>query len=164
MTSPGIPMILQGQEILEWTPFGDENRIDWDKYDQFRGIHTLYTDLIRLRRNWHNNTRGLRGNLVHVFHAGDDKVLAYHRWDQGGPGDDVVVVMNFSNQSIPTYRIGFPRDGQWWVRFNSDWNGYSPDFSSFPGNDAATEPIPWQGLPFSANIGIGPYSALILSQ
>jgi 1,4-alpha-glucan branching enzyme len=163
MTSPGIPMILQGQEILEWIPFGDENRIDWDKYDQFRGIHTLYRDLIRLRRNWHNQTRGLRGNHVNVFHTGDDKILAYHRWDQGGPGDDVVVVLNFSVQAFPSYRIGFPRGGQWWVRFNSDWNGYSPDFGNFPGDHTSAWPIAWQGLPFSGELGIGPYSALILS-
>jgi len=58
-TSPGIPMLFQGQEILEWIPFGVNNRIDWDKYDRFRGIFTLYRDLIRLRRNWFNNTRGL---------------------------------------------------------------------------------------------------------
>jgi 1,4-alpha-glucan branching enzyme len=90
--------------------------------------------------------------------------MAYHRWDQGGPGDDVVVVLNFSTQPVPDYRIGFPRAGQWWVRFNSDWNGYSPDFSNFPGDHVAAAPIPWQGLPFSAEIGIGPYSALILSQ
>ena len=164
MTSPGIPMILQGQEILEWTPFGDENRIDWDKFDQFRGIHTLYRDLIRLRRNWQNNTRGLRGNHVNVFHTGDDKILAFHRWDQGGPGDDIVVILNFANRAFPVYRIGFPRDGQWWVRFNGDWDGYSPDFSSFPGYHTVAEPAAWQGLPFSGHIGIGPYTALILSQ
>jgi 1,4-alpha-glucan branching enzyme len=164
MTSPGIPMILQGQEILEWIPFGDENRIDWDKFDQFHGIHTLYGDLIRLRRNWHDNTRGLWGHHVNAFHAGDDKMLAFHRWDRGGPGDDVVVVLNFANQTVPTYRIGFPREGQWWVRFNSDWDGYSPDFGNVPGYHTVAEPVAWQGLPFSGNIGIGPYSGLILSQ
>ena len=63
MTTPGIPMLFQGQEILEWTPFGDKNRIDWNKYDQFRGIYNLYRDLIRLRRNWFNNTRGLQGQI-----------------------------------------------------------------------------------------------------
>jgi 1,4-alpha-glucan branching enzyme len=164
MTSPGIPMILQGQEILEWIPFGDENRIDWDKFDQFRGIHTLYGDLIRLRRNWHDNTRGLRGHHVNAFHVGEDKLLAFHRWDQGGPGDDVVVVLNFANEMVPTYRIGFPREGQWWVRFNSDWDGYSPDFGNVPGYHTVAEPVAWQGLPFSGNIGIGPYTGLIFSQ
>lgn len=163
-TSAGIPMIFQGQEILEWIPFGDQ-RMDWNKYEQFRGIYHLYRDLIRLRRNWFDNTRGLRGTNVHVFHAGqDDKVLAFHRWDQGGPGDDVIVVMNFSSRAYPSYTVGFPRPGEWRVRFNSDWNGYSPDFWNTPsyGTTAAWGGI--QSMPCAGNVGIGPYTAIILSQ
>ena len=162
-TSAGIPMIFQGQEILEWIPFGD-NRMDWTKYDRFRGIFHLYRDLIRLRRNWFNNTRGLRGPHVNVFHAGEDKVLAFHRWDQGGPGDDVVVVLNFSSRTYPSYTIGFPRAGDWRVRFNSDWDGYSPDFANTFSNDTFAGGESLHSLPCSGNIGIGPYSAVILSQ
>ena len=111
-TSAGIPMIFQGQEILEWIPFGDQ-RMDWNKYDRFRGIYHLYRDLIRLRRNWFNNTRGLRGQHVNVFHVShDDKVIAFHRWDQGGPGDDVVVVLNFGNRAYPSLHDRISRDGR----------------------------------------------------
>ena len=38
-----------------------------------------------------------------------DKVVAYHRWDQGGPGDDCIVLLNFANQGWSNYTIGFPR-------------------------------------------------------
>jgi 1,4-alpha-glucan branching enzyme len=163
-TSPGIPMIFQGQEMLEWIPFGDTNRMDWNKYDQFRGIHDLYRDLIRLRRNWFNNTRGLCGQNVNVFHTGLDKVVAFHRWDQGGPGDDVIIVLNFSDRQYPDYRIGFPLPGLWWARFNSDWNGYSADFGNFGGYNTMAGLDSIQGMPASGTVGIGPYSALILSQ
>lgn len=164
LTVPGIPMICQGQEINEWIPFGDTNRMDWRKLDWFAGIHALYRDLIRLRRNWHNNTRGLRGQHVNVFHVGDDRMLAYHRWDAGGPGDDVIIVLNFSTRGYPDYRIGFPRPGPWWVRFNSDWNGYSPDFGNFRAYDTNADWGRYQDMPCSGTIGIGPYSAIILSQ
>jgi 1,4-alpha-glucan branching enzyme len=164
LTAPGIPMICQGQEINEWIPFGDANRMDWRKLDWFAGINLLFRDLIRLRRNWFNNTRGLRGQHVNVFHTGDDRVLAYHRWDQGGPGDDVVVVLNFANRSYGEYRIGFPRPGPWWVRLNSDWNGFSPDFGNFNSYNTTANWGELQGMPCSGNIGIGPYSAIILSQ
>jgi 1,4-alpha-glucan branching enzyme len=164
-TSPGIPMIFQGQEILEWTPFGDQNKIDWDKYDSYRGIYYLYRDLIRLRRNWFNHTRGLKGSHVHVFHTGrEDKVVAFHRWQEGGKGDDVVVVLNFSIRAYPQYRIGLPRGGFWKVRFNSDWSGYSSDYSNFGGYDTFAQAEPLQSMPFSSDVGIGPYSAIILSQ
>ncbi len=164
-TSPGIPMIFQGQEILEWTPFGDQNRIDWNKYDKFRGIYHLYRDLIHLRRNWHNNTRGLRGPHVNVFHVnGQDKVVAFHRWQNGGPGDDVVVILNFGSRGYENYRIGLPRQGSWHVRFNSDWQGYSPDFGNWYSYDTATNGTGPDRMPHHGNIGIGPYSAVILSQ
>ena len=164
-TSPGIPMIFQGQEILEWIPFGANNRIDWDKYDRFRGIFTLYRDLIRLRRNWFNNTRGLRGHYTHVFHVNyQDKVIAFHRWQDGGPGDDVIVVLNFKKQAYTSYTIGLPRPGPWYVRFNSDWSGYSPDFGNHHSYDTTADWGSVHDMPCHGNVGIGPYSAIILSQ
>jgi 1,4-alpha-glucan branching enzyme len=167
-TSPGIPMIFQGQEFLEWSSWSDSGSLDWNKKDKFSGIWDLYQSLIRLRRNWFNNTRGLRGQYVNVYHVNNnDKVIAFHRWDNGGPGDDVVVVVNMADRSYDSYSIGFPRDGLWWVRFNSDWNGFSPDFGNRPGyntnafNSGAGDP---DGMSFRGNVGIGPYSVLILSQ
>jgi 1,4-alpha-glucan branching enzyme len=50
------------------------------------------------------------------------------------------------------------------VRFNSDWNGYSADFSNTLGYDTTVGPPGRDNLPCQGNVGIGPYSALILSQ
>ncbi len=125
----------------------------------------MYRDMIRLRRNWFNNTAGLKGQSLNVFHVNDAaKVIAFHRWDQGGPGDDVVVVVNMSNQSFDSYSIGFPRDGTWEVRFNSDWSGYSSDFGNHPSYDTTAGQSGQDGMPSSGNVGIGPYTAIVLSQ
>src|SRR5678809_964008 len=100
-----------------------------DRLTTYAGIHALYRDLIRLRRNWFNQTRGLRGQHIHVHHLNDaDKVIAFHRWQDGGPGDDVIVIANFANRGYAQYNVGFPREGRWRVRFNSDWNGYDESF------------------------------------
>ena len=164
-TSPGIPMIFQGQEILEDQWFHDTDPIDWSKLVTYSGIHAMYRDLMRLRRNWHNRTAGLRGQHVNVFHLNDaDKVIAFHRWEHGGPGDDVVVVVNMSNRSYDSYTIGFPREGRWHVRFNSDGEGYGGDFGNHPGYDTVGYGGEKDGMSCHGNIGIGPYSALILSQ
>ena len=160
-------MICQGQEILESIPFGDSSasRIDWTKLTRFAGIHQLYTDLIHLRRNWFDNTRGLRGEHVNVFHVNNtDKLIAFHRWQNGGPRDDVVVVLNFGNRSYPSYTLGFPRGGLWKVRFNGDWNGYSADYGNFQGYDTTADGPGADNLPCRGNVGVGPYTALILSQ
>jgi 1,4-alpha-glucan branching enzyme len=165
LTAPGIPMIFQGQEFLEDEYFRDEDPLDWGKLEKFAGIHQMYVDLIRLRRNWHNHTRGLRGQHIHVFHVNnDDKVLAFHRWQDGGPGDDVVVILNFANRAYDSYALGFPRPGTWRLRFNSDWRGYDPDFGGHPSFDTPAGDAGRDHLPSSGSIGLGPYSALILSQ
>jgi 1,4-alpha-glucan branching enzyme len=59
-------MIFQGQEFLEDEWFHDQDPIDWPKKETYRAILHMYRDLIRLRRNWYDNTRGLRGQHVHV--------------------------------------------------------------------------------------------------
>lgn len=165
LTAPGIPMLFQGQEFLEDKYFRDTGPLDWFKLHAYSGIHDLYRDLIRLRRNWFDHTRGLSGQNLNVHHVNNaDKLIAYHRWDQGGPRDDVVIVANFADRSYDSYALGFPRAGQWRVRFNSDWQGYSGDFGNHLGYNTVTTDGATDEMPFQANIGIGPYSALILSQ
>ena len=164
-TAPGIPMLFQGQELLEDRWFADGDPIDWTKLETHAGIHRLYTELMRLRRNWHDHTRGLRGPHVHVYHVNEaEKVLAFHRWEHGGARDDVVAVLNFSDRSYRDYRIGFPRVGKWRVRFNSDSRDYSDDFGAQDTFDTDAVVLEGDGLPFSGSVGIGPYTAVILSQ
>ena len=164
-TAPGIPMLFQGQEILEDQWFHDEDPIDWSKLETYAGIHALYRDLIRLRRNWHDQTRGLRGQGINVFHVNNtDKVIAFHRWQDGGPGDDVIVLANLANRTFPRYQIGLPRGGPWRVRFNSDWQGYGEDFGNQAGYDTHAHAGHKDGLGYHGDLGIGPYSVLILSQ
>ena len=164
-TAPGIPMIFQGQEFLENGYFSDTKALDWTKQQTFSGILKVYRDMIRLRRNWFNTTAGLKGQSLNVFHVNDaEKVIAFHRWDRGGPGDDVVVLINMANQSYASYSIGFPRGGLWKVRFNGDWNGYSSDFGNHLSYDTTASQPGRDRMPFSGNVGIGPYTAIILSQ
>jgi 1,4-alpha-glucan branching enzyme len=164
-TSPGIPMIFQGQEFLQYGWFDDSRELDWSLTVSQSGILNLYRDLIRLRRNWFNNTRGLQGQNLNVHHINNsDKVIAFHRWDQGGAGDDVIIILNMANRSYDSYVFGFPREGVWRVRFNSDWNGYSPDFGNHASLDTAANVGGRDGMAFQAQVALGPYSAVILSQ
>jgi 1,4-alpha-glucan branching enzyme len=164
-TSPAIPMIFQGQEFLQYGWFDASKELDWTLVNVQSGILNLYRDLIHLRRNWFNNTRGLRGQNVHVHHVNNfDKLIGFHRWDKGGAGDDVVVLLNMANRAYDNYVFGLPRTGTWRVRFNSDWSGYSPDFGNHPSFELQTSDAGMDYMPFSGEIGIGPYTGLILSQ
>jgi 1,4-alpha-glucan branching enzyme len=169
LTSPGIPMIFQGQEMLETRDFGfrTPTPVDFNRAadPKFRGIVQMYRDLIALRRNLAGKTGGLTGQNLNVFHLDDgNKTLAYHRWEHGGAGDDVVIVANFSNVPLPTLNIGFPHGGQWHVRFNSGAKVYDPSFENGDSFDTTANPGGKDALNFSANVGIGPYSIVILSQ
>ncbi len=164
-TSPGIPMIFQGQEFLEDSYFQDTVPLDWAKAATHSGIVNLYTDLIQLRRNFGNKTAGLRGNGVNVHHVNDtNKVIAFHRWDNGGAGDDVIIVANFSSTGYSSYNIGFPSPGEWKVRFNSDWNGYDSSFGNWYAYDTTAASGAKDGMNYNANVGIGPYTVIILSR
>ncbi len=164
-TAPGIPMIFMGQELLAGGSWSDARELDWSNAQRFAGIRTLYRDLIRLRRDWYGCTRGLKGHNVHVYHVNRrDKVIAFHRLDRSGPRDDVIVLLNFANIGYDAYRIGVPREGRWRVRFNSDWQGYSGTFGNFASDDVNTFACGQDGLVACAGVGLGPYTAIILSQ
>ncbi len=165
LTSPGIPMIFEGQELLEDRWFQDKDPIDWSRVEDERGIFGMYRDLIALRRNFSGVTRGLCGQNTHIYHFDDGaKIIAFHRWDKQGPADSVVVVVNMANQNRDDYLIGFPRVGLWKTRFNSDSYKYDPNFAnhSTPDVEARKEKI--DGLPCSGKISIGPYTVVIFSQ
>jgi 1,4-alpha-glucan branching enzyme len=158
LTAPGIPMLFQGQEFMEDGSFNDWEALDWGKAKRHAGITDAYRHLIALRKNINGVSAGLMGEGFNLMHLDDNnKVLAFHRWKQGGPKDDVVVIVNFGNQLHLSYNIGFPRTGTWKVRFNSTWKGYSTDFKEIKVAEIHVE----EG---TGILTLPPSSALLLSQ
>jgi 1,4-alpha-glucan branching enzyme len=171
LTAPGIPFLFQGQEFLESNAFSDQTPLDWSKATTHADVLGQYQELITLRRNLDGTTAGLLGQNVQVFHVNHkDKVLAFHRWDQGGPGDDVVVVVNLGGQAYRRYHLGLPRAGRWSVRFNSDPGAdraaQSFQQASEEGSDLTLTavPKPEDELPYSGDVALGAYAVVILSQ
>ena len=165
LTSPGIPMIFEGQELLEDRWFQDKVPIDWSRVKDEHGILGMYRDLIALRRNRSGVTRGLCGQNIHLYHFDDEaKLIAFHRWDKQGSKDSVVVVVNMTNQNRDGYVIGFPRAGLWKTRFNSDSYKYDPKFANHTTPDVDAHGQGTAGLPCSGKVSIGPYTAVIFSQ
>jgi len=165
MTAPGVPMLFQGQEFLENEWFRDDVPIDWGKLERFGGLHAYYRDLIALRRNLGGVSAGLSGQYLDTHHVNHSaKIIGYRRWREGGPADDLIVLINLSNHSVRDYAIGVPGAGLWRVRLNSDGRAYDPEFGDFPASDQSAVPEPLDGCPHRITTGIGPYSALIFSQ
>jgi 1,4-alpha-glucan branching enzyme len=165
LTSPGIPMLFQGQELLEDGSFDDTVPLDWDKTVPNRGVLDLHRDLIRLRRDIEGVTRGLRGSNVAILRAdAHSKVFAMHRWMDGGRHDDTVVVANFANRGITDMPLGFPAAGRWNVRFNSDATRYATEFDSHDALDIDADGPSLDGHAQSGLVSLGPYSVVIYSR
>jgi len=164
LTSPGIPMLFQGQEFLAPGSFNDTEPLEWNWAAAHAGLTQLYRDLIALRRNLRGTTPGLRGQGCNVFHVNNnDKVVAFARWEDS-PENATVVIANFANVAHEGYTIGLPAGGEWNIRFNSDWAGYDADFSNFPCFGTQAEGGDYDGYPQHGNFALGPYAVVVLSR
>ncbi|GAB3587612.1 alpha-amylase family glycosyl hydrolase [Calidifontibacter terrae] len=154
LTSPGIPMLFMGQEFLQDGWFQDTDPLDWSRAEKVPGVGRAWSDLIALRRNASGHTKGLTGQHTEVIGSDEDrKLLAYHRWADGGAGDSTVVVLNLAGSpgSLPVH---FPAAGSWDLLLNTDGVSYNEQFGSVEtgsvtaGNDAV-------------EVAVGPYAALV---
>lgn len=159
LTAPGIPMLLQGAEFLQEGAFNDWQALEWQNAEKFAGFTLAHKHLIALRRNTYGNTGGLLGQHTAIFHQNDaDRVIGFHRWDNGGEDDDVLVIANFSGTAFPEYQITLPLPGVWQVRFNSTWKGYASDFPEVSMDIVATDHAG------CAALALAPYAVYIVSR
>jgi len=158
--APGIPMVFQGQEMLENQAFDSSLPVDWSKTNTYRGIVRFYRDLIGARRNLNGYTPGLEGDQCNVFQVdNNNKLIAFDRWISTATNQNAVVIAHFANGTLNNYTLNFPAAGNWYVHFNSDSTNYGSDYGNV-GRVVVTA----SGSPAQGTITIGPYSALILSQ
>jgi 1,4-alpha-glucan branching enzyme len=159
-TAPGMPMLFQGQEMLENQQFSSTRQVDWSKTITYSNIVLLYHDLISARRDLKGYTGGLEGDQCSMLQVDNtSKLVAFQRSKSADPRQNAVVIANFGNTNYPNYTLNFPSAGTWYVHFNSDSTNYGSDYGN-TGSYVVTA----AGNPVQATVAIGPYSALILSQ
>jgi 1,4-alpha-glucan branching enzyme len=164
-TAPGVPMIFQGQEFLQAGYFEDTVPLDWDLTNEHPTVLRFYRDLVACRTNRGGYSKGLTAWGCRLTRIDEEKnLLAYHRYEHGGHGDDVMVVANFSHEAYEGFRIGLPSGGIWRERLNSNWSRYIHERSSPEAPPMEADDLAWDGLPASLELAIPPYSLLILSQ
>lgn len=143
LTAPGIPLVFMGQELMEDKAFHDSNPLSWKRGDHSFHASELYRDLIRLRRNLDNRSAALRDTHVRpLSQTGQTgQLLAYRRFSPGRAQDQLVVVINFSDQEVRDYPLLFPTTGDWRLLINTDDRKYGKDFTgiatSIPRSDGS---------------------------
>jgi 1,4-alpha-glucan branching enzyme len=158
-TSPGAPMLFQGEEDLATQGF--ESPPAPLAAPTARGLeHRAFVrDLFALRRS---EIGAIGGATVETLQRNDvDKVLAYRRTGAGG---DVVVIVNTRNKAYTRYDIGVHDAGPWTVRLNTESKAYGSDFSD--GQTGAIDTISAQkdGKPFTLPLKLGAYAAMVLTR
>lgn len=166
LTSPGIPMIFQGQPLLEDKWFSDDDPLDWKRLEKFNGIFQQHRDLVRLRRNLEGHSRGLQGQHTQLLTCNDnDKILAYLRWYDNPERDGVLVVLNFSNQSYDGYAIGLDQPGKFRLLYNGDWAGYTDHNTDQPtSGELQTEEFQQDHWSHRVLTNVGPYGAYVFGR
>ena len=163
-TSPGVPMIFQGQEFVENEPLATNMPLQWNLATQFASIRKLWATLAEDRKNASGHTPNLAGDGLNIYQVDNtNKFIAYERFDSQTPGT-VVVVANFTGNAETNVRVGFPASGTWTTRFNSDSKTYSTTFSGTGSPAVDANHGAYSGMPYSGALTIGPYSLMILSQ
>ena len=155
LTSPGVPLVFMGQELLEDQEFHDSNPLDWKRGELSARSTRLFRDLIRLRRNLEGRGAALQDTRIRVLEEDPARqFLAYRRYRPGRPEDDIVVLINFSPDPIEEMPFVFPRPAKWEMLVNTDdpqygegFTGRAARWSNFENNK-----FPVTMAPFSAQI------------
>ena len=163
LSSPGVPMLLQGQEALATGTFANPPALLEAPTPLGLGIRDFYKDLLALRRNTAGDTAALSEAGVAILQRHDaNKVLAYRR--HGPSGQDVIVVLNLRNKAYTRYDVGVPAAGPWRVRLDSDWTRYGDDLGGGQSAPITAVAQPKDGQPFALPVRLAPYGAVVLSR
>ena len=163
LTTPGVPMLFQGQESLATGTFESHATPLAKPTSKGLAIRTFYRDMIRLRRNLDGRSGGLAETGIDVFQRNDPaKVLAYRRF--GASGEEVVVIVNLKNKAYTQYDIGVDDAGPWNVRLNTDSTTYGSDFADGQTGSIDATLADKDGKPYTLPLRLGAYSAMVLTR
>ena len=119
---------------------------------------------LRSAREWERRlAKGSRPFASGHHVNNQDKLVGYHRWDLGGPRDDVVVIANFANRCFFPYKACLPRGGVWRIA-STAIGAATARRSRISAASIFSRQENFNDMPFSGTVGIGPYTALVLSQ
>ena len=174
---PGKQLTFMGTEFAQGTEWSESRPLDWYvlDYAPHRGVQSAVRELNRVYRAhpalWRldHDPAGFRW-----LEAGDadHNTIAYLRFGShevsaadgaaGTGGDVVAVVANFAGVPHEGYRVGLPHPGPWHEVFSSDDLALGGSGVVNTG-DIVAEPVPWHGMPCSAQLRVPPLGALYLA-
>ena len=162
---PGKKLLFMGGEFGQEREWDVDSSLDWHLLDDpmHRGLQACVTDLNRLYRDCaplHRHDCDPEGFSWIDCNDADDSVLSWIRKGDG-PGDIMVVIVNFTPVVRDFYRLGVPMPGRYDEVLNTDSTFYGGGDVGLGGGRQA-EDIPHHGHPFSLSLRLPPLAAMYL--
>ena len=165
---PGKQLLFMGGELGQEREWSHDRQLDWwvlDQWEDHQRLRLLLQALNRLYQTapalWLDDTSPAGFEWIDANDA-DQSVLSFlRRRAEGGVGDAVACLANFTPVPRYGYRVGLPAPGRWREVLNTDaveWGG------SGVGNYGAIEAtdISWHGQTWSAAVTLPPLGVLWL--
>ncbi|PYZ97150.1 1,4-alpha-glucan branching enzyme [Alteribacter lacisalsi] len=164
MTHPGKKLLFMGGEFGQYAEWKDQEQLDWHlfEYPLHRTMHTYLSKLNHFYLenpalfDQDHNPNGFEWIDPHNI---DQSIVAFMRRSKT-PGEELIVVCNFTPGVSYDYKVGVPEPGKYIEVFNSDDEMFS---GSNQVNTAEhfTQPEKWHGHQQSIKIKVPPLAVTI---
>ncbi len=166
-THPGKKLLFMGGEFGQWNEWYHEVSLDWHLLETHlhSGIRNCVADLNSLYRAEPALHRldFEPGGFRWIDHSDyRNSVLSYMRMS-GRPGDEILVICNFTPVVREGYRAGVPQGGFWKELLNSDSTIYGGSgVGNFGGMNA--EDVPYHGFTHSLQMTLPPLGIVLFKK
>jgi 1,4-alpha-glucan branching enzyme len=165
---PGRPLLFMGGELGQDEEWHHDRSVDWHLLDhaEHAGVHDLVRRLNTIYRRepalWQRDFdwtgfRWIDPNDV------DTSVLTFLRIpdpDGEEAARQVACLANLTPVVRTGYRVGLPEPGRWVELLNTDAEEFGG--SGVSAGEVVAEPVPWNDLPYSAEVTLPPLSVVWL--
>lgn len=164
---PGKKLLFMGGEFGQYREWSHDSELDWwllDREDHL-GIHRLIRRLNHLHRHRAALHAGDHTDDGFEWIQCDDNEQSVIAWRRHAPGDDVIVICNFTPSVREHYRLGAHKNGIYRELVNTDaaiYGGSDVHIGGGLASEVTSEPIPAHGFEHSINLALPPLACVFL--
>lgn len=164
-THPGTKLLFMGGEFGQTSEWNHDHSLDWHllQYAPHKGVQSLMKDLNALYKQepaLYKYAFEERGFEWVDYSDHQNSVMIYQR--KADERDELLLVIcNFTPQTLSQYRVGVPYRGQWKEIFNSDDLKYGGSGALNQGN-LNTSPIKYHNRDYSVALTLPPLGITVI--
>ncbi|MBQ3786209.1 MAG: 1,4-alpha-glucan branching protein GlgB [Lachnospiraceae bacterium] len=161
----GKKLLFMGQDFAQKREWSEERELDWFLLgeDLHKGMHDYVAKLLKIYNKYpclyenDNNNNGFEW-----INADDtqNSIYTFFRKSENGK-DNLLFIINFTPMERNEFRVGVPQNTKYKLLLSSDDKCFGGNGKELPKTYKAEE-IPWDNRPWSVNVPLAPYGAVVL--